>query len=633
MEKSEYTILPLEIRQQIDLLDSLAIISFADRQGNITYVNDLFCSVSEYSREELLGKNHRILKSGLQPDSLFSLMWKTICDGKIWKGEVLNKKKDGGFYWVDTTIAPFFNPDGTFNQFVSIRVDITKQKEQLIEIENIVSVVRNAKDELKYVNEQLENKYISVLENMNDAFVIHDLTGKITFANRRFYDIFGYNAEIDQIERLTDVILEDDKKIIGLIHSKNIAGVEIPDVFEVRAIKHNQTIIWLEIKSTLIVEGNKVVGTQFIIRDISERKRVETERYDLAELNRKIIESSDELFYVIDVQKEGSFNNPLKYISPQVNIILGVSESELLGKKNRLIDFVNPEDLKVIKNSMYDLFLSKKPVMVQFRLFNQIMNEHVWVENYSSPYMDPSGKIIEIYGSIKDINDQRRSIEKIDDERRHTLAFQYQLLCSQLNPHFIYNVLNSLQYYILGGKIEDSLNYVSSFSTLMRKVLDNSTKPFITLNDEISFIRQYIDISKQQKNQNLEVRIIIDPTLDLNDHLIPPMLLQPYVENAILHAFPDKKIASPVLKINFSLKNNRVYCMICDNGIGRQESLKLKSKSGGKNKSRAIQINQSRVELLNRIHSNKFQIEINDVNSSTSQDSGTIVVVSFDEIS
>ena len=154
------TLAQLALRQHA--LDAHSIVSEADAQGRITYVNDKFCEVSEYSREALIGANHRIVKSDFHPPEFFEDMWKTISSGRVWHGEVKNRAKSGRLYWVDTTIVPMLDEHGLPIQYISVRTDITDimEMEEAVRQANVIlkSNVLERTQQLEQAKQQLEQE-------------------------------------------------------------------------------------------------------------------------------------------------------------------------------------------------------------------------------------------------------------------------------------------------------------------------------------------------------------------------------------------------------------------------------------------------------------------------------------------
>ena len=194
-----------------------------------------------------------------------------------------------------------------------------------------------------------------------------------------------------------------------------------------------------------------------------------------------------------------------------------------------------------------------------------------------------------------------------------------------MNPHFVFNALNSIQHYILNSKGDEAVKYLSKFAKLIRIILNNSEKPITTINEDIEAIKLYLELEKMRFENKFDYSINIDSSIDGDYDEIPPMLIQPYLENAILHGINPKE-GNGHINISIKVVNQFIKISIKDDGIGREKSKAVQSlQPAARHKSLGMKITKDRVRILNTIHQSNLNVNIIDLYNDKNEAIGTQV--------
>lgn len=372
----------VDLANQKFALDQHAIVSITDTQGVIIYANDKFCEISGYTREELLGANHRIVNSGIHPPEFFEALWETISSGKVWHGEICNRKKGGiGFYWVNATIVPLRDGHDLPTRYIAIRTDITQRKRMEAQIA------------------ESEKRFRNVVENLKEVIFRTDAAGRWTYLNPAWVDLTGFSVAESLGQASLNIIPHDAREVATEHFMSLVRGDQKSVRAETAYRTRDNTLRWAEIFARAEYdEAGCFTGTIGTINDMTERHRVLAQLQEQLHFVQELIEAVPIPIYLKDANgRYIQFNRALEEF-------FGIRRDEWLGKT--VFDLFTDEtaDFHAQKDRQLLVAPGKQIFEARVRSRDGTLRDSIYCK---ATLTKPDGSIAGLIGTITDITERK----------------------------------------------------------------------------------------------------------------------------------------------------------------------------------------------------------------------------------
>jgi PAS domain S-box-containing protein len=549
-------------------------IMILDFNGNFLDVNRSFCEAFGYSKEELVDLK---IEDLIEPDQIKArpIVYREIRRGDHVLSDRLMMRKDKTIIEVEANVRKL-----DASQMLVIARDVTKLREAQRRTALSEATFRGA----------FEYSAIGMALVSREKVWMR--------VNKELSYILGYSEEELLQMTVTDVTHPDDREQDDEMILQVLANKIETFQREKRYIHKNGNIIW----ATLNVSAVKDKDDQplfFVsqIEDITSKKQAE-ELLQLSQANlTATINNTTVLIWSIDMSfRLLMFNNPF---SVYVKKNYGVDAA--LG----LPIFDENTDLGRSTYEKWSAYLRRLENGKSF----SFEEERFGIDfHYSlSPIME-GDKIIGATVFADDVTERKLRDRQLAEANKKIGEFKLMALRSVMSPHFIFNVLNSIQFYIAKSDRFNAIVYLSAFSKLIRTILTHSVDNRIKLMDEIEMLRNYVILEATRFENKFNFKLEVDPGIELGSVQIPSLLVQPYVENAILHGLYNKKEAGNLI-IRVKEMDESILFEIEDNGIGRAAAQKLRQQNFPEHKSMGIRITEERLKLINQQNHTAFEVE------------------------
>lgn len=594
-----------ELRKSEERLKIISVISSdyvysiqmaEDGKSNIKWVNGAFERITGYTKEEI-NKKENGWDSIIHPEDLSRL--------KLEQGNLSALKisstdeyriiiKNGDSKWLSDSYVKFDDPEDKKSHFIhgSVR-DITDQK--IAELNLIDS----------------EEKFRSLFENSNDAIMI--------MKNDRFISCNSETLKLTKLPK-TEIIgktpfdfspeYQPDGRLSSSIASEKINTASTGEKvnFEFRHLLPDGTYFDADVAlNQFTIKNEKFL--QVILRDITERKKA----------GQALIESEEKFSKIFD-------------LNPGIVIIIEESEQTIVEVNQGIIDTLGYSREELIGKTTIEVGLWAGTNVSDREKFYDDYNKNIGFAHLVTNFKKKNGQIIicdisakrieikgrnHLFAIGSDITETKKAEAQIKEHNQEMITLNKQMaeykmmaLRSAMNPHFVFNCLNSIQYFIAGNDKRSAISYLSLFSKLIRNVLNSSVNQYTTLEKEVETLKYYIELEKLRFDDKFSFELSLDEDLDTDEIEIPSLIIQPYIENAIIHGLTSKDGHGKLL-LEITNLEDKLLCVIEDDGIGRQKSESFNLNKKLAHKSVGMTVTEERLNIINK--TNDVSINIIDL--------------------